>query len=143
MKKLKIWSILLLMAMALPMVVACSSDSGDGDDSSVDVAKAVGSWFCIKSSDKVDGYTMDDLFVGQSVTINANGSYTSSSSSFGTSGSYQVSGNKIIVVTNSGRRFVISVSFSGNKMTWKGSGEGVTFTYVFEKEDTSFVTPPY
>ena len=141
MKKMKLWSMLMLMVMALPMMVACSSD--DDDDSPVDVSKAIGTWVCIKSTDNVQGKTYTDLFVGESVRINSNNTYASTSRNFGTSGTYSVNGNKITVHTNNAETYVITVSFSGNKMTWKGSGEDVKFTYVFEKEDTWHGTAPY
>ena len=106
----------MLVVMTMSFVTACSS-SDDGEGEPIDVSKAVGTWYCIKSTDSSGTYTMNNLFVGHSVTIYSNGKYTSTSSSFGTSGSYKVNGNKIIVNTNSGRAFMISVSFSGNKMT--------------------------
>lgn len=122
----------MLIVMMMPMMVACSSDKDE--NTSVDVSKAVGTWYCIKSTDSSGGYVVDDLFVGRSVTIKADGTYSSNSTSFGTNGTYTINGNKIVVNTNSGRAFMITVTFSGNNMTWRGSGEGVTFTYVFEKK---------
>lgn len=123
----------MLAVVTMAFVTACSS-SDDGGGETVDVSKAVGTWYCVSSTDRAGEYTMSNLFVGHSVTINSNGTYTSTSSSFGTSGSYKINGNKIVVNTNGGRAFMITVSFSGNRMTWNGSGEGVNFTYVFEKE---------
>ena len=142
MRELKIWSILMLAVMMMPMLTACSSDSSDDEGGSVDVSKAIGTWFCIASTDRSGKYSVDDLFVGHEVTIKSNNTYSSTSSSFGYNGTYQISGNRIIVLTDSGRRFVITVSFSGNRMTWNGSGEGVNFTYVFEREDTKVVSMP-
>ena len=132
----------MLVVMMMPLATSCGSDS-DSDENTVDVSKAVGTWYCIRSTDKSGTYSLDNLFVGQSVTIYSNGKYTSTSSSFGTSGTYKINGNKIIVNTDSGRAFMITVSFSGNNMTWTGSGEGVTFTYVFEKEVTTKTVTPY
>ena len=106
----------------------------DDDDTPVDVSKAVGTWVCVSSTDRSGGYSSDNLFVGQEVTIYDDGTYTSTSLSMGYTGTYEVSGSNVIVTTNSGRRFVIKLSFSGNRMTWNGSGEGVTFTYVFTKK---------
>jgi len=132
MKKMKEWSMMMLVMLMIPLMVACSKDSEE--EESVDITKAVGTWYCIKSTDSSGGYTANDLFVGHSVSIKANGTYTSTSSSFGTSGTYKVNGSKIVVNTNSGRAFMVSVFFSGDTMTWRGSGEGVSFTYVFERE---------
>ena len=128
---MKLWSMMLAVLMMFT-IVSCGDDGDDGGDT-VDVSKAVGTWYCTSSNDRSGGYSVDDLFVGQQVTIYSDGTYTSTSSSFGTTGTYVVSGSNIIVTTNSNRRFVVGVTFSGNRMTWRGSGEGVTFTYVFSR----------
>ena len=70
----------------------------------------------------------------QAVTIKNDGTYTSTSSDFGTSGSYTISGNKIIANSISGSMFDITVTFSGDNMTWNGvTNNGITFKYVFQK----------
>lgn len=125
----------MLVVMMLPFVAACSN-SADRERyrEHVDVSPAVGTWRCVESTDISGGQTLEGLFVDQSVSIYSNNLFTSTSSSFGTLGSYEFNGQKIVVNTNNGRTFVISaVSFSGNRMTITGSGDGVTFTYVFEK----------
>ena len=141
MKKKNFWSMFMLIVIVLPMMVACSSDKDD--DTPIDISKAIGTWVCVKSTDKVGGKTYNDLFVGESVRINSDNTYASTSRNFGTTGTYSVNGNKITVHTNNAETYVISASFSGNRMTWNGSGEGVIFTYVFEKEDTWHSTAPY
>lgn len=131
-KNVKRWSILMFAVLTMSMLSACGSDD-NGEEGSVDVSKAIGTWFCIASTDRSGNTTMEDLFVGHKVTIKSDNTYTSTSSSFGYSGTYEISGNRIIVETGSGRRFVITASFSGNRMTWNGSGDGVIFTYTFQK----------
>lgn len=132
----KIFSYLLIvlpLVMIAPLMTACSNDDKE-DEYIIKVEDAIGKWYCVKSTDISGGYTMENLFVGHIVTINGDGTYTSTSSSFGTSGTYAITGNKILVITNDGqRRFVLTVSIKGGSMIWKGSGEGVTFTYIFEK----------
>ena len=48
MKKLKIWSMMMLMAMALPTIVACGGDDGDDDENGgklpLTVENIKGSW---------------------------------------------------------------------------------------------------
>lgn len=139
MKKLKIWSIMMLIAMALPMMVACggddSSDGGGNEDSQL-ISKAIGTWMCTQSTDSGQGQTYQGLMVGKEVTIYANGTYSSTASSFGYTGTYTVNGNKITARSNNGNTFVITVSISGDRMTWDGTASnGVTFRYIFVRED--------
>ncbi|MBQ8715340.1 MAG: lipocalin family protein [Prevotella sp.] len=54
------------------------------------------------------------------VTIKNNGTYTSTASTFGYSGTYTISGNSITAKSDSGDTFVVTVTISGDKMTWNG-----------------------
>lgn len=140
----KFWSILLLMIAAIPLVMSCGGDdeeSGGGGDRDGDlISKAIGTWMCTQSTDTGQGQTYQGLMVGKEVTINANGTYTSTAQSFGYTGNYTASGNKITARSNNGSSFVITVSISGDRMTWDGTASsGVTFKYVFVREDD--VTP--
>ncbi len=136
MKKLKIWSMMMFIAMALPMMVACGDDGG-GSDSSANALKkqAIGKWMCITSYDIQNGKIMTDLMVGKEVTIMSNNTYTSTSSSFGYSGTYTISGNTITAKSSKGATFVVDVTFRDDKMYWEGkASNGVTFGYMFVKE---------
>lgn len=136
MKHLKIWSMMLLMLMAMPLMVACSSDDkiNDGSRDEDLVAKAVGTWMCTQSTDSQGSYSVDGLMVGKEVTIKSNGTFTSTSSTFGATGTYSVSGNQITARSSAGT-FVVTVTISGNKMTWNGTASnGTTFHYVFQRE---------
>ena len=141
MRKIKFWSMLMLMGMLMPLVTSCGGDDdGDGGGSTDGdlIAKAVGTWMCTQSTDTQQGQSYQGLMVGKEVTINANGTYTSTASTFGYTGTYTVSGNKITAHSNSGGTFVITVGISGERMTWNGTASnGVTFNYVFEKEDSN------
>jgi hypothetical protein len=76
----------------------------------------------------------NELRQTKEITIKNDGTYTSTSSDFGTSGSYTISGNKIIAKSISGSMFDITVTFSGDNMTWNGvTNNGITFKYVFQK----------
>lgn len=136
MKKLRFWSILMLMVMALPMMVACGGDDNDDDGARGHnlVTEAVGTWMCIESTDSQGGRSMEGLMVGKEVNIKSDGTYTSTAPSFGTSGTYTISGNLITAKSSAGT-FVVTVSISSNRMTWNGTASnGVTFHYVFQRE---------
>jgi hypothetical protein len=45
MKKLKIWSMMMLMVMALPMMVACGG--GDEDTTPITKSQLIGTWYAI------------------------------------------------------------------------------------------------
>ncbi len=137
MKRFKIWSMMMLVVMMLPFVAACSSnEDGVQYEDRIDVSPAIGTWLCIKSTDSSGGKTYENLFVGQKVSIYSNDLYTSTSSSLGSIGSYKVTGQEITVSTNNDRTFIITaVKFLENRMTLEGSGEGISFKYVFEKVD--------
>ena len=132
MKRRKILAGLLLL-IALPITIACSSK--DDDDAPFNIDDAVGTWMCIQSTDTYQGVSHDGLLVGKEITINKNGTFTSTSSDFGYSGTYTLDGNKITAKNKSGKTAVVTVAVSGNKMTWNGTASnGVNFRYVFQKE---------
>ena len=137
MKRLGFISILLLATLMVPMMVSCGDDEektevvSDGEL----ISKAIGTWMCVQSTDKQNGQSYDGLMVGKEVTINTGGTYTSTSQSFGYTGTYSVNGNTVTVKSNSGGTFVITVTFSGKRMVWDGAANnGVTFKYIFDRE---------
>jgi hypothetical protein len=136
MKQSKFWSTLMLIVMTLPIMVACGSNDND-DDGARDtnlVNEAVGTWMCTQSTDSQAGYSFDGLMVGKEVSIKRDGTFTSTAPSFGASGTYSISGNQITAKSSAGT-FVVTVTISGNKMTWNGTASnGVTFHYVFQRE---------
>ena len=46
MKQLKIWSMMMLMAMALPLMVACGSD--DDDVNTINKSELIGTWYTLQ-----------------------------------------------------------------------------------------------
>ena len=136
MKRFYKWSSWILIVMMLPIMLACGSDGDDdGSRDSELVAKAVGTWMCTQSTDSFDGKTYDGMMVGKQVTINSNGTYTSTSSTFGYSGTYSIKGNSITARSKDGATFVVTVTINGDKMTWNGTASnGTTFRYVFVRE---------
>ena len=139
MKKMKFWSIVLLMAVSLPLFNSCGSDEDGGPSGDELMNKAIGRWICTASTDIQGGKTMTGLMVGKEVSIKKDHTYTSTSSSFGYSGTYTISGNTITAKNHNGATFVVNVKIQGNIMTWNGTASnGVTFNYTFEwKSDNS------
>ena len=116
MKQLKNWSILMLMVMAMPLMVACGSDGDSGPSGDELKSKAIGTWMCTQSTDEAMGQT-------------------STASTFGLKGSYTVNGNKITAKSENGATFVVTVTINGNTMNWNGTASnGTTFHYVFTRE---------
>ncbi len=104
---------------------------------------AIGTWMCVESIDtQQNGASYSGLMIGKQVTINSDRTFTSTASSFGYSGTYTISGNKITAKSSSGT-FVVTVSVVGDKMTWNGTASnGVRFKYVFVRElSAQRVTP--
>ena len=137
MKNLKILSIMLSILM-IPLMVSCGdNDEKDNTPSGDDlIIKASGTWMCTQSVDAMNGQSLQGLMVGKEITINPNGTYTSTAPTFGYSGTYKVSGNKITAHSDAGGTFLINVSISGDRMTWEGTASnGVSFRYIFEREN--------
>lgn len=137
MKQFKLLSMLLAILM-VPMMVSCGGDDEKDDNPSGDdlIIKASGTWMCTQSVDAMNGQSLQGLMVGKEITINPNGTYTSTAPTFGYSGTYTVSGNKITAHSDAGGKFLINVSISGDRMTWEGTASnGVSFRYIFEREN--------
>ena len=114
---------------------SCSSDDDNEEvKPSFTVSQVQGKWFCLYGTDLIDKRNTETQFLGESVVINADGTYTSSSFSFGLSGSYVIKGNRLIFTTSNGGEFTIKVYFEGENMIWSGTGEGVKFNYTFVRE---------
>lgn len=125
----------LLMLVSAFAVTACGNDDGDEVVTPNNAQQAIGTWMCTSSKDTYQGYTSTGLLVGAQITIKSDGTYTSTASSFGTSGTYKFNGNTITAKNNQGDTFVVTVTISGNTMTWNGtSSTGISFTYVFARE---------
>ena len=136
MKQFKLLSMLLTILM-VPMMVSCGGDDEKDNTPSGDdlIIKASGTWMCTQSVDAQNGKSYQGLMVGKEITINPNGTYTSTAPTFGYSGTYTVSGNKITARSDAGDTFLINVSISGDRMTWDGTANnGVSFRYIFERE---------
>ena len=82
MKKMKFLSILLLVSMVLPTMVACGSDDDNGPSGDDLKKQAIGLWMCIESRDEISGRAYNGMMVGKEVCIMSNNTYTSTSSTF-------------------------------------------------------------
>ena len=142
MKQFKLLSMLLAILM-IPMMVSCGGDDEKDSTPSGDdlIIKASGTWMCTQSVDTQNGKSYQGLMVGKEITISPNGTYTSTASTFGYSGTYTVNGNKITAHSDAGGTFLINVSISGDRMTWDGTANnGVSFRYIFERESSDVPT---
>lgn len=128
----KIYSIITLLSI-LFVLNSCGDDSDD-IVSSGDVTQMYGKWTCVTSEDSYMGYTEKDNFVGQTLTINSDKTYTSSSESFGLKGTWQANGNSFTAKGSNGKTITAVFSVNGNYMTLSGSASnGVTFNYHFKR----------
>ena len=142
MKQFKLLSTLLAI-LVIPMMVSCGDDDEKNSTPSGDdlIIVASGTWMCTQSVDTQNGQSYQGLMVGKEITISPNGTYTSTAPTFGYSGTYSVSGNKITAHSDAGGTFLINVSISGDRMTWDGTANnGVTFRYIFERESNDIST---
>lgn len=125
----------MLMAMVMSLMTSCSKESDNSAQDGELIKQAVGTWMCTESTDtQQNGTSYSGLMIGKQVTIKSDGTFTSTASTFGYSGTYTVSGNKITAQSSSGT-FVITVSVKGNSMNWSGTASnGVRFNYTFIRE---------
>jgi hypothetical protein len=117
MKQLKIWSMMMLMVMAMPLMVACGSD---GDDvKTINKSELMGTW-----------YTLEDdwvIMIGNSSVVQyelwkSGGSYTLNPQTY--TWNYTIEGNKMI--SDDGQW--AEVSINGNKMTVSANGQTMNYS---------------
>ena len=125
-----------MVSMLCVCFASCSSDNADDGLSGNElVTEVIGTWMCTDSEDSFMGYLVKGEMVGKEVTINRNGTYTSTAPSFGYSGTYTVKGNSVTAKSSDGNTFMITVSVHGDRMTWNGTASvGTTFNYTFVRE---------
>lgn len=128
-----------MMAVVMCGLAACSSNDDENGGQPVDLSKTVGTWVCTSSQDWWDtengSGSATDAMKGVKLTIGSDGTYKSSSSSFGLKGQWSVSGSSFSAKSSSGRVIGGTVSVGGSSMRLKGStADGYSFDYSFEKE---------
>ena len=96
MKTNNFWSILVMLVLSVTVMffTSCSSDDDEDGNKDVNVQEVVGTWTCTASTDKVDGKSITGYMVGESITINEDGKFSSTASSIG-NGTWVLNGNKI------------------------------------------------
>lgn len=117
MKQLKIGSMMMLMVMAMPLMVACGSDSEDVK--TVNKSELMGTW-----------YTLEDdwvIVIGNSSVVQyelwkSGGSYTLNPQTY--TWNYTIEGNRMI--SDDGQE--VTVSVNGNKMTVSANGQTMNYT---------------
>jgi len=137
MKRLNQLMGILLACMMSVALSGCTTEDGGGitpaPQKPLNVDEMIGTWQCIFSVDTYMGQSQQGLMVGQMVTINKDGTYTSTSADFGLSGTYTVAGNTVSAQSSAGS-FTMNVRIDGNNMHWSGtSPSGVIFEYNFVK----------
>ena len=119
MKKLKIWSMMMLMVIAMPLMVACGSD---GDDvKTINKSELMGTWYSLEYS---GGWV---IVIGNSSVVQyelwkSGGSYTLNPQTY--TWNYTIEGNKMI--SDDGQRAEVSVS--GNQMTVSANGQTMNYS---------------
>ena len=119
MKQLKIWSMMMLMVMAMPLMVACGSDSDDVK--TINKSELMGTWYSLEYS---GGWV---IVIGNSSVVQyelwkSGGSYTLNPQTY--TWNYTIEGNKMI--SDDGQRAEVSVS--GNQMTVSANGQTMNYT---------------
>ena len=135
MKTNNFWSILVMLVLSVTVMffTSCSSDDDEDGNKDVNVQEVVGIWTCTASTDKVDGKSITGYMVGESITINEDGKFSSTASSIG-NGTWVLNGNKISAKNTSGDTFNATLRISGSTMKWDGtSSQGVSFNYMWKK----------
>lgn len=124
---------MLVLSVTVMFFTSCSSDDDEDGNKDVNVQEVVGIWTCTASTDKVDGKSITGYMVGESITINEDGKFSSTASSIG-NGTWVLNGNKISAKNTSGDTFNAILRISGSTMKWDGtSSQGVSFNYTWKK----------
>lgn len=132
MKNLKfVFSVLAVVFIGSLALISCGDEIGDEP---VNVKDCIGTWMCIQSTDNAFGKSVDGLLVGKEITLNENGTFTSTAASIGTSGVWTLNGNEATAKSDAGT-FILKIAVSGSTMKWEGTANnGVKFKYTFRKE---------
>ena len=66
----------LVISLLIPLVSSCSNDDESSSDTDL-LTNAIGTWMCTQSVDTQNGESFQGLMVGKEVTINSDGTYSS------------------------------------------------------------------
>lgn len=131
-KKKNLFGLTAILMVAL--ISLCLTSCGSDDDDDVpETSSLIGTWKCVNSYDEWDGGHIDDYMVGEFLVVNADNTFTSTSSSIG-SGTYTISGNKMTAKVGTSKTFTATISLKGNTLVLNGNtNDGIKFKYTFEK----------
>lgn len=123
----------MLVVSTVMIFASCSSDGDENGSKEINVQDVVGTWNCTASTDNVNGKSISGYMVGESITISADGKFSSTASSIG-KGTWTLGGNQISAENKNGDTFSATLTVSGNTMKWDGtSSRGVSFYYTWTK----------
>lgn len=95
----------------------------------------VGVWKCTSSISTYKGGTYTDVLKGESLTINSDGTFKSTTSYIGKSGTWSQKDNTLYVSSADGGNITLDFTLSATTLTVKGSNDsGESFDCTFVKE---------
>jgi hypothetical protein len=116
MKQLKMWSIMMLMVMTLPLMVACG---GDDDVDTINKSELMGTWYTLEDDWVIvignTSVTQYELWARGGVYSLNHYTYT---------WNYTINGNKLI--SDDGQEATVSIN--GNTMTVSANGQAINYT---------------
>lgn len=138
-KRMILAALMSMMVLTSVSFMACGSSDDDETEVVNTLSQVVGTWVCTASKDvwntERGSGNADDVMVGETLTIKQDGTYVSSSGSFGSRGTWSVQNGRFSAETSFGRKMNGSVSLSGSSMRLKGNtDDGYNFDYSFVKK---------
>ena len=118
MKRLRIWSMLMLLILALPMMVACVGDDGD-DVKTINKSDLIGTWYTLEDDWVI---VIGNSSVTQYEIWSSGGTYSLNSYTY--TWNYTINGNRMI--SDDGQEATISIN--GNMMIVSANGQTMNYT---------------
>ncbi|MBE6070321.1 MAG: hypothetical protein E7106_08960 [Prevotella sp.] len=118
MKRLRIWSMLMLLILALPMMVACGGDDGD-DVKTINKSDLIGTWYTLEDDWVI---VIGNSSVTQYEIWSSGGTYSLNSYTY--TWNYTINGNRMI--SDDGQEATISIN--GNMMIVSANGQTMNYT---------------
>ena len=118
MKRLRIWSMLMLLILALPMMVACGGDDGD-DVKTINKSDLIGTWYTLEDDWVI---VIGNSSVTQYEIWSSGGTYSLNSNTY--TWNYTINGNRMI--SDDGQEATISIN--GNMMIVSANGQTMNDT---------------
>ena len=118
MKRLRIWSMLMLLILALPMMVACGGDDGD-DVKTINKSDLIGTWYSLEDDWVI---VIGNSSVTQYEIWSSGGTYSLNSYTY--TWNYTINGNRMI--SDDGQEATISIN--GNMMIVSANGQTMNYT---------------